>query len=113
MIVTEHVNISHAASKKININHAIIFFDDIKNIDLNLLTINKKCIKNTNTVSYEIKYTIMQSINGQNIDGKVPLCPRFSDLHACFIEGNENQYLVFALIENNEEVLELYKKTLE
>ena len=60
MIVTEHVKISHTAFKKFNLNHAIIFFDDIKNIDLNLLTVNKKCIKNTNTVSYEIKYITMQ-----------------------------------------------------
>ena len=52
----------------------------------------------------------MQNINGQNIDGKVPLCLRFSDLDAYFIEENEKKYLVFALTENNKEVLELYKK---
>ena len=53
MIVTEHVNIKHTACKKINLNHgAIVFYDHFENIDLNLLTINKTRIKNTNTVSY-------------------------------------------------------------
>ena len=52
----------------------------------------------------------MQSIHGQNIDGKVTLCLRLSDLDAYFIEKNENKYLVFALTENDKKVLELYKK---
>ena len=52
----------------------------------------------------------MQSINGQNIDGEVPLCLRFSDLDAYIIEEHENKYLVFALTENKKEVLKLYKK---
>ena len=52
----------------------------------------------------------MQSINDQNIDRKGPICLRFSDLDAYLIEENENKYLVFALTENNKEVLELYKK---
>ena len=42
----------------------------------------------------------MQSINNHNIDGKVPLCLRFSDVDAYFIEESENKYLVFALTEN-------------
>ena len=45
MIVTEHVKINHTTFEETNLTHAIIFFDDIKNIDLNLLTINKNCIK--------------------------------------------------------------------
>ena len=52
----------------------------------------------------------MQSINGWNIDGEVPLCLRFSDLDAYFIEENENKYLVFPLTENNKGVLELHRK---
>ena len=40
----------------------------------------------------------MQSINNQNT----------SDAH--IIEENENKYLIFALTENNKEVLMLYKK---
>ena len=98
MIATKHVNISHTAFEKINLNHCITFFDDdIKNIDLNLLTINTKCIKNTDIVSYETKYIIMQNINGHNTDGKVPLFLKFSGLDAYFIEDNENKYLLLAL----------------
>ena len=52
--------------------------------------------KNTNAVSYENKYIIMQSINNQNIDKEVPLCLSFSDVDAYIIEENENKYLVLA-----------------
>ena len=34
MIVTEHVNINHTSLEKINLNHVIIIFDDIKSIDI-------------------------------------------------------------------------------
>ena len=53
MIVIEHVNINHAP---FDLNNATIYFDDIKNIDLNSLVINKKHRKNTNAVSYEIRH---------------------------------------------------------
>ena len=69
--------------EKINLNHNYYFFGDIKNIDLNLLSINKKCIKNTDAISYEIKYIIMQ-----NIDKEVPLCLSFSDVDTYIIEEN-------------------------
>ena len=49
--------------EKINLNHTYYFFKDIKNIDTNLLSIDKKCMKNTDAVNYEIKYGTMQSIN--------------------------------------------------
>ena len=49
-------------------------------------------------------------INNQNIDRGIPLCLSFSDVHAYITEENENKYLIFALTENEEEVLELYKK---
>ena len=52
----------------------------------------------------------MQSINIQNIDRGIPLCLNFSDVDAYIIEENENKYLIFALTENNKEVLETYKK---
>ena len=89
----------------------LLFFNDIRNIDLNLLNINKIYAKNTDTVIYEIKYIMMQSINNQNIDTEIPLCLSFSNVDAYIIEENENKYLIFALRENNKEVLELYKKT--
>ena len=110
MIVPKHVITGHTTFEKINLNHTYYFFDVIKNIDLNLLTINKKCMKNTNAVSYEIKYITMQSLNNQNIDKVVPLCLSFSDVDTYIIEENENKYLIFALTENNEKVLELYTK---
>ena len=52
----------------------------------------------------------MQSINNQNIDRGISLCLSFSDVDACTIEENENKYLIFALTENNKDVLQLYKK---
>ena len=61
-------------------------------------------------VSYEIKYITMQSINNQNIDKEVPLYLSFSDVGVYIIAKNENKYLVFTLIENNKEMLQLYKK---
>ena len=68
--------------EKININHSYYFFDDIENIDPNLLSINKKCMKNTDGVIYEIKYIMMQSISNQNIDNEVALCLSFSNVVA-------------------------------
>ena len=67
-------------------------------------------MKNVDADIYEIKYIMMQSINNQNIDREIPLCLSFSNVDACIIEENENEYLIFALTENNKEVLELYKK---
>ena len=52
----------------------------------------------------------MQSINNHHIDKEIPLCLSFSDVDAYIIEENQSKYLIFALTENNKEVLELYKK---
>ena len=84
----------------------IIFFNDIENIDLNLLNIKKTYAKNIDAVIYEIKYIMKQSINNQSIDRRIPL----SDLDAYIIEENESKYLIFALTKYNKEVLEPYKK---
>ena len=86
--------------EKINLNHSYYFFDDIKNIDLNLLTISKKCMKNTDAVIYEFKYITMQSINNHNIDKEILPFLSFSDEDAYIIKENENKYLIFALTEN-------------
>ena len=86
--------------EKINLNHSYYFFDDIKNIDLNLLTITKKCMKNTDAVIYEFKYITMQGINNHNIDKEILLFLSFSDEDAYIIEENEHKYLIFALTEN-------------
>ena len=76
-------------------------FNDIKHIDLNLLSINKKRLKNTDVVTHEIKSITTQNINNQNINNEVPLCICFSDVRAYIIEENENKYLIFALAKNN------------
>ena len=55
----------------------------------------------------------MQSINNQNIDRVIPLCLSFNNIDAYIIEENENKYLIFSLKENNQKVLELYRKILE
>ena len=47
MIALKDIIGGHITFEKINLDHTYYFFDDIKNIDLNLLTINKKCMKNT------------------------------------------------------------------
>ena len=44
----------------------------IKNIDADLLNINKTYAKNTKAVIYEIKYIMMKSINNQNADRGIP-----------------------------------------
>ena len=96
--------------EKINLKPSYCLFNGIKHIDLNFLSINKKCIKNTDVVIHEIKYIIKQNIDNQNIDNELPLCLSFSDLNVYIIEENENKYLIFALTENNRKMLEVYKK---
>ena len=54
------------------------FFNDIKDIDLNLLSINKVLHKKTGIIIHEIKYVMMQSINKKNIDKEVLPCLTFS-----------------------------------
>ena len=88
----------------------LFFFDHIENIDLNLVTINKKCIKHTNTVSYKIRYSTMQK---NCIYEKVPLCLRFADVDAYFVEENEKEYLVLVLTENNKKNARAIQKALE
>ena len=83
--------------EKINLIASYYFFDDIKKNDPNLVSIDKKYIKNTDVAIYEIKYIMMQSINNQNIDRKIPLCLSFSNVDAWIIEENENKYLILAL----------------
>ena len=90
---------------KMNLNNSYYFCENMKNIDQNLLSINKKRMKNTDAVVYEMKYIMMQ-----NIDKEVPLCLSFSDVDTYIIEENESKYLILALIEDNKGALELYKK---
>ena len=87
--------------ERINLKPSYCIFNDVKHIDLNLLSINKKCIKNTDVVPHETKYIITQNIDNQNIDNELPLCLSFNVIDAYLIEGNENKYLIFSLTENN------------
>ena len=108
MIALKNVINSHTTFEKVNLNHSYYFFDNIENIDPNFLSIDKKCMKNTDGFIYEINNITMQSINNQNIDRIIPLCLSFSD--AYIIEENESKHLIFALTENNKKVLYAYKK---
>ena len=91
--------------EKNNLNHSYYFLNDIENIDTNLLNINKIYARNTDFVIYEIKYIMMQSSNNKNIDRETPLCLSFYNVDTYIIEENENKYLIFALTENNRNVL--------
>ena len=87
--------------EKINLNHTLLFFKDIKNIDVTLLNVHKTCAKNTNAVIYEIKYTMVQRVHNKNINKEVPLCLSFSDVDAYIFDENQNKYLVSALRDSN------------
>ena len=71
--------------KKINLNPSYYLFNDIEDIDPNLLRINKNYIKNTDVVIHEIKYIMTQNNSNQNIDNEVRLCVIFSDVDAYII----------------------------
>ena len=75
-------------SDRINLKPSYCFFNDIKHIDLNLLCVNKKGIKNTDVAAHEIKYIITQNIDNQNIDTELPLCLSFRNVDAYIIEEN-------------------------
>ena len=72
-----------------------------------MVTINKKCIKIL--ILLVTKSDIVQC-KKNGIYEKVPLCLRFADVDAYFVEENENEYLVLVLTENNKKMLELYKR---
>ena len=91
--------------RKFNLNRPYYFFNDIKNIDLNLLSIDKVYTKDTHVVICSIKYIMMEIINSE-----IPLCFRFSDVDAYIIEENGNKYLIFALTKKNKKVLDVSKK---
>ena len=110
MIALRHINMKDRITfEKINLNPFRYVFNYAKNIDLNLLRINKKCTKYTDVIIHEIKYIRTQNTDNQNIDNEVPLCLSFSDADVYIIEENGNKYLIFALTKNNRKVLEIYK----
>ena len=92
--------------ERINLKPSCCIFNDIKNIDLNLLKYKQKVYKNTDVASHEIKYIIMQNMDNQNIDNELPFCLSLIDIDACIIEENKNKYLIFAFTESNKKMLE-------
>ena len=99
--------------KKINLNRPYHFFSDminIKNVDPNLLTIDKIRFKNTDVVVYNIKYIMKQSIDNKNIDGENALCLVFNNVDPYIIGVSGNKYLIFTLTKKNKKVLEIYRK---
>ena len=86
--------------KKINLKPSYCSFNSIECVDINLISINKKFIKNTGIFADEIKYTTKQNISDQDIDNELPVCFSFSCLDAYIIEENKNKYLIFAFTEN-------------
>ena len=92
----------------------MLFFSDkinIKNLNPDMLSINKVSYINTDAVVCNIKYKYiaMESINNQNIDSENPPCLICNDVDAYIIEGsNENKYLILALTKNNKKMLRKY-----
>ena len=81
---------------------------NIKNFDLNLLSINKVSFeKNTDCVIYEIEYF-------KNLDSENSLYLIFNNLDAHIKynpteDDSETKYLVFPFTEKNREALENYR----
>ena len=71
---------------------------NVKNVNPNLLSINKISYKSTDSVVYDIIYIMMERIKNQNIDSENSLCLSFNDVDRYIIEGSsENKYLILDL----------------
>ena len=82
---------------------------NIKNVDPDLLSIDKISFKSTDAVIYDTKYITMKSLDNENIDSENPLCLLFNDVDVYIIEENNGyKYLIFA--KNNKGVLKRYKE---
>ena len=76
-----------------------------KNVDLNLLSIDKLSFKNADGVIYNTKYITMQSLDSENIESENPICLIFSNLDGYIIEeSNINKYLIFAPTKDNKKL---------
>ena len=96
--------------EKTNLEPSYCLFNDIKHIDLNLLSINKKCIKTTDVAAQEIKDIIRKISIIKILIMSFLFVLVFSNADAYIIEENKTNYLIFALTENNRKMLEMYKK---
>ena len=91
--------------QKVNLNRPYFFilYIYIKNVDPNLLSIDKIYTRNTDAAVYNIKYIMVESINYQILIVKILF-------DAYIIEENGNKYLIFVSKKKNKKVLEIYKK---
>ena len=69
---------------------------NIKNLDLNLLSIDQISFKSTDSVIYGVEYF-------KNFDNKNSLYLVFNNVHAYIEEYDEDKYLVFALTDKKEQ----------
>ena len=69
---------------------------NIKNLDLNLLSIDQISFKSTDSVIYGVEYF-------KNFDNKNSLYLAFNNVHAYIEEYDEDKYLVFALTDKKEQ----------
>ena len=74
----------------------------IKRLDTNLVSVNQLSFVNDDAVNYEIEYS-------KDCNDAYPLCLVFNDVDVYFSCVDEKKYLLFALTDKNEEVLENYK----
>ena len=77
--------------ERISLKPCYCLFNSTEYINLNSLSINKKHIKNTNIIAYEIKCITKQNIAYQYIDNKPPLCFNFTSVDAYIIEENKDK----------------------
>ena len=95
--------------EKICIKSSYCPFNNIEHIDLNLLCINNRHIKDTNIIAHEIKYITKQNIADQYIDKELRLGFSFYNIRAYIIEEHKDKYLVFALTINSKKGKKMYK----
>ena len=76
-----------------------------KRLDTNLISVNQISLLNDDAVSYEINYS-------ENCDDAYPLYLVFNNVDVYFSWLDGEKYLIFALTDRKEELLENYKKTL-
>ena len=99
-----NINKNHKASKYKNRQN--YFFNDMTNtgdFDLSLLNIDQIAFKSNDSILYEIKY--IKNLNNSN-----SLRLFLNNLDACIEKSGENKYLIFALTDKNEIVLQDYTK---
>ena len=100
-------------AKQINIkNRTYYFFNDminIKEFDPNFMKLDKKSYKNIGI--YHIRYITIKSVSDcENITCVNPLFLMIGEVNGYIEENNGNEYLTFASIDKNKEVLEKYTK---